>query len=110
MIAILKVQGSIFPQGRMLPVVLRGIDPKQTILKLPTHRLDTVSDAIPAIIGGMMAQSAKLNVGDRVVIRWRDDNGTFDATEILITGIFSRQTSLQPRPIRCTCPLKPCSK
>jgi putative ABC transport system permease protein len=89
MIAILKVQGSIFPQGRMLPIVLRGIDPKQNILKIPSRQLDTISDAIPAIIGGMMAQSAKLKKGDRVIIRWRDNNGTFDATEILITEIFS---------------------
>jgi putative ABC transport system permease protein len=89
MIAILKAQGSIFPQGRMLPIVLRGIDPDQNLLKLPTHLLDTVTDAIPAFIGGMMAHSSRLNVGDRVVIRWRDANGTFDATEILVTGIFS---------------------
>ncbi len=89
MIAILKAQGSIFPQGRMLPITLRGIDPKQTMLKVPTHRLDTLADAIPAVIGGMMAHSAKIREGDRVIIRWRDANGTFDATEILITGIFS---------------------
>ncbi len=89
MIAILKAQGSIFPQGRMLPIILRGIDPKQTLLKIPTQHLDTVADAIPAIIGGMMAHSTRLSEGDRVTIRWRDGNGTFDAAEIVIVAIFS---------------------
>jgi len=89
MIAILKAQGSIFPQGRMHPITLRGIDPKQTLLKIPTHRLDTVVDAIPAIIGAMMAHSSRLSEGDRVTIRWRDGNGTFDAAEIIIVSIFS---------------------
>ena len=30
-----------------------------------------------------MANSAKLQPGDRVLIRWRDKNGTYDAREIL---------------------------
>jgi putative ABC transport system permease protein len=86
----LLVQGSIFPQGRMLPVMIRGINPDQSILKIPTHLMDDIStDAIPALIGTMMAHSARLTTGDRVVIRWRDANGTFDAAEIAIVGVFS---------------------
>jgi putative ABC transport system permease protein len=88
MIPQLLAQGSIFPQGRMLPVTIRGIDPKQNLLKLPTHLLDTATEAIPAIIGIMMANSSRLDIGDQVVLRWRDTNGTFDAAEIIITGIF----------------------
>jgi ABC-type lipoprotein release transport system permease subunit len=41
-----------------------------------------------AIIGKRMAESAKLGVGDRLLIRWRDKNGTFDAREIEIASIF----------------------
>jgi ABC-type lipoprotein release transport system permease subunit len=82
-------QGSIFPEGRMLPISIKGIPDDQTILRIPTQRLDTVTDAIPAVIGGMMAHSSRLEVNDRVTIRWRDANGTFDAAEILITAIFS---------------------
>jgi putative ABC transport system permease protein len=85
----LITQGSIFPQGRIKSIVIKGVDPKQNIFLLPTHKLDTVVDAIPAIIGNMMAKSLKLGVGDYVVIRWRDANGTFDAAEILITDIFA---------------------
>ena len=41
-----------------------------------------------AIIGKRMAESAKLSVGDKLLIRWRDKNGTFDAREIKIASIF----------------------
>jgi putative ABC transport system permease protein len=83
-------QGSIFPQGRMLPIMIKGINPNQTLFDIPTKQLDNDSDdAIPAVIGAMMAHSARLNTGDRVTIRWRDINGTFDATEIIINDIFS---------------------
>lgn len=85
----LVVQGNIFPQGRMQGLIIKGINPRQTLWKLPTEKLDTVTDAIPAIIGLMMANSTRLEIGDRVTIRWRDANGTFDAAEILIAGIFS---------------------
>lgn len=85
----LFIPGNIFPQGRMQAVTIKGIRPGQTLWKLPTHKLDTVTDAIPAFIGFMMAQSSRLEIGDRVTIRWRDSNGTFDAAEILIVDIFS---------------------
>ncbi len=85
----LIVQGTIYPEGRMVPVAIRGIDPGQTILQLPTHRLDTVSDAIPAIIGTQMAHSSRLKAGDRMILRWRDTHGTFDARETEIVEIFS---------------------
>ena len=35
-----------------------------------------------------MAESTQLKEGDYVTVRWRDKNGTFDATEIRIAGIF----------------------
>jgi putative ABC transport system permease protein len=85
----LMVQGHIYPQGRMQAIRIRGINPEQTLWKLPTEKLNTTTDAIPAIIGLMMANSLRLSTGDRVVIRWRDANGTFDADEVLITDVFS---------------------
>ncbi len=84
----LIVQGSIFPQGRLQSIVIKGINPGQEILKLPASSLDTVADAIPAFIGGITARSARLEKGDRLIMRWRDAGGTFDAAEILITEIF----------------------
>jgi ABC-type lipoprotein release transport system permease subunit len=85
----LIVPGTIYPLGRLQSIVIKGIDPSQNLLMLPSHKLDTVSDAIPAIIGAMMARSIKASVGDQMTLRWRDINGTFDAGEIVITGIFS---------------------
>jgi ABC-type lipoprotein release transport system permease subunit len=85
---ILITQGAIFPEGRMMPVIIKGIEPGQTLLQLPTHKLDTAADALPAIIGSLMAKQSKLKKGDYVTIRWRDANGTFDAADVLITEIF----------------------
>ncbi len=87
---VLITQGSIYPQGRIQPVMIKGIDPEQDIFLLPTAKLDTLmTDAIPCIIGSLMAKNLKVDVGDRVMIQWRDANGTFDASEIFITGVFS---------------------
>lgn len=85
---LLIVQGAIFPQGRMQSVAIKGINPKQNLLYLPAHKLDTLTENIPAIIGSIMARNLQLNVGDNVIIRWRDANGTFDATEVEIRDIF----------------------
>ncbi len=84
----LVVQGNIFPQGRMMAATIVGIRPEQNLFKLPVHSLDTLTDAIPVFVGAMMANSAKLNIGDRLTMRWRDANGTFDAAEIVIADIF----------------------
>jgi ABC-type lipoprotein release transport system permease subunit len=85
---VLITQGTIYPEGRMMGVLLRGIDTRQEILSLPTEKLDADSEEITAIIGTRMAKSASLETGDYLLIRWRDVNGTFDATEVKITGIF----------------------
>ena len=81
-------QGSIYPDGRVQSVFIKGIDPNQTILELPTSHLNTDISEIPAIIGKSMAKNNKLNVGDYVTVRWRDTNGTFDAAEVKIVQIF----------------------
>ncbi len=89
MVPVLMVQGTLYPQGRMQSVIIKGIDPDQEIFLLPTNKLDTVVDAVPAIIGAAMAESLLLTEGDQVTLRWRDAKGTFDATDIMITDIFS---------------------
>ncbi len=85
---ILIAQGSVYPQGRLQSVLLKGIPPAQTILKLPSRALQKQSDALPAIIGQRFAKATGLNTGDRAVLRWRDVHGTFDAIEIEIATIF----------------------
>jgi len=89
MAATLIAPGTIYPQGRLQSIMIRGMDPYQSILLLPTHKLDTViGDAIPSVIGSGMAENLNAGIGDRVMIQWRDADGTFDASEIYITGIF----------------------
>ncbi|MDO1446494.1 FtsX-like permease family protein [Rhodocytophaga aerolata] len=85
---VLITQASAYPKGRMINIVLKGIDPDQQMLKLPTSLLKEDSGEIPALIGKRMAQSARLKTGDKVLVRWRDKNGTFDAREIHIAGVF----------------------
>jgi ABC-type lipoprotein release transport system permease subunit len=85
---VLITQGTIYPSGRMQSILLKGIPPGQKVLQIPTDSLGKEGDAIPAIIGNSMAEASRLSVGNRVNIRWRDKNGAFDATEIIITGIF----------------------
>ena len=85
---ILVSQASMYPEGRIQNVLLKGIDPAQQILKLPTAFLQDSSGDVPAIIGRRNAKSNNLSVGDYVTVRWRDANGTFDATEVRIAHIF----------------------
>ncbi|MBC7350141.1 MAG: FtsX-like permease family protein [Candidatus Aminicenantes bacterium] len=95
---ILIIQGTLYPQGRFLPVLIKGIDPAQNILKLPSAALlnaalpetkaPTIPDEIPAFIGTRMATTARLSVGDTVILRWRNAHGAFDARTIRIVHIF----------------------
>jgi len=86
--SILITQGTIYPDGRIQGVILKGIDKNQQVLRLPTDRLVKENGEIPVLIGKRMATNNKLNEGDFLTLRWRDSNGTFDATEVRIAGIF----------------------
>ena len=86
--AILIAQATLYPEGRVQSGILKGVDPNQNILKLPTADLTNLQYNYAAIIGKRMAESTKLKVGDQVLVRWRDKNGTFDAREIQIASIF----------------------
>lgn len=85
---VLITQGSIYPQGRMQGVLLKGIRPDQKLLKIPTQKLITKSDEIPVVLGAFMARQTKLHRNDLVTLRWRDRNGTFEAADIRVVGIF----------------------
>ncbi len=88
-VPILIRQASIYPQGRMISVLLKGIPVNQQLLELPTKDIPKSEDgSLSVIIGNHMAKSAKLAAGDKVLMRWRDKNGTFDALEITVAGVF----------------------
>jgi ABC-type lipoprotein release transport system permease subunit len=85
---VLVTQSTVYPEGRMRNILLKGIDPSQNIVKLPTALMKGDSSVINALIGTRMANATRLGKNDMVTVRWRDANGTFDAAEIRIAGIF----------------------
>lgn len=89
---ILIVPGTMYPEGRLRPIVLKGIDPDQAILDLPTTPLgdpQNSPDGIPILIGTRMAESTGLAMGDFVTVQWRDVNGTIDALDAQVVEIMS---------------------
>ncbi|AFC25818.1 ABC transporter permease [Saprospira grandis] len=85
---ILWRQGSIYPDGRMYPLIIKGIPAQQELLALPTALLAESQAQFPALIGRRMAKNCQLQKGDRLLMRWRDQKGSFDAQEIEIVGVF----------------------
>ena len=86
---ILIVPGTIYPSGRSMAVMMKGIRTDQNLLDLPTTLLQSDdSTEINAIIGSAMANQAGLMENDYVTMRWRDANGTFEAQDVRISGIF----------------------
>ncbi|MDH3976194.1 MAG: FtsX-like permease family protein [Deltaproteobacteria bacterium] len=87
--AILVRQGTIYPEGRVQSILLKGIDPNQEIVELPAVALDDGRRNLPVMVGKAMARRNSLNVGDEITIRWRDAKGTFDAAEGEIVSIMT---------------------
>lgn len=88
LVPVLLTQATAYPKGRMVNILLKGIKGDQNILAFPAALFKSTESNIPAIIGKRMAETTGLKKGDNVLVRWRDKNGTFDAREITITGIF----------------------
>ncbi|MGB2908828.1 MAG: FtsX-like permease family protein [Candidatus Aminicenantaceae bacterium] len=85
---ILIVQATAYPNGRMMSAMLKGIDPGQEIISLPSRFLEQEGEELPVMIGSRMSASTGLKVGDVVTIRWRDADGVFDAQEFRIAQVF----------------------
>jgi len=85
---ILISQATIYPEGRLQIIQMKGIDPAQNIVNLPTQALDQEGEDIPALIGTRMAKNIGLGIGDTVTVRWRDAQGTFDARDAKIVQIM----------------------
>jgi len=85
---ILVIQGTIYPEGRVRSVLLKGIDPEQTLLTVPSSFLKSEDDEIPVLIGTRMAKNSGLKLGDYVTVQWRDARGTFDAQDARIVQVM----------------------
>ena len=89
---VLVSQVSIYPGGRIMPAILKGIPSDQNIVNMPTQSLNGFNDGIiPILIGKGMAQDTKLNVGDSFTIRWLDVDRTYDADEGTVVYIMDTE-------------------
>jgi len=89
---VLVSQASIYPGGRIMPAIMKGIPPRQNIVNMPTDALSGHDDiAIPVLIGKGMARDTKLNVGDLFTIRWLDTDRTYDADEGIVVHIMDTE-------------------
>lgn len=88
---ILIVTAAIFPKGHIQSALLKGIDPDQKIVNVPSSVLRNNPDtnSIPGLIGSRMSNNTGLMKGDFVSVRWRNINGTFDAADIKIAGVMN---------------------
>jgi len=92
---VLVIQGTIYPEGRLFTIQIKGIDPAQTVLDIPTSFLAAApaGDEIPVLIGERMAKLTGLETGDTFTVRWRDARGTFDARDATVVRVM--KTSVQ---------------
>jgi len=89
---VLVSQASIYPGGRIMPAIMKGILPGQNIVNMPTDALSGHEDiAIPVLIGKGMASNTKLEVGDAFTIRWLDADRTYDADEGTVVHIMDTE-------------------
>lgn len=88
---ILIRQGTIYPEGRVQSVLIKGIDAEQDVLNIDTRPLADEEIDLPILIGPLMARKNGLDVGDTLTLRWRDAHGVFDATDGEIVGIMDTQ-------------------
>jgi ABC-type lipoprotein release transport system permease subunit len=92
---VLVIQGTIYPGGRLFTVRVKGIEPGQTVVDIPTSFLGTAlaGDEIPVLIGDRMAKTTGLKKGDAFTLQWRDARGTFDARDAAVVAVM--KTSVQ---------------
>lgn len=101
---ILIRQGTIYPEGRMQTIMIKGLPPEQQIMNIPSKKLNN-STAFPVMVGKLMAKKNSFRIGDSITIRWRDSNGTFDAGDgeivaIMETNVPSLDTGQMWLPIK----------
>jgi len=91
-VPVLVSQASIYPNGRIMPVIMKGISPEQNIVNMPTDALSGHEEiAIPVLIGKGMASDTKLEVGDAFTMRWLDADRTYDADEGTVVHIMDTE-------------------
>jgi ABC-type lipoprotein release transport system permease subunit len=91
--ALLYVPATVYPGGRIRSITLKGIDPGQKTLDVPSAALAGSAAPIPALIGGRTAKAMGLAEGDSVTARWRDARGMYDSRDLTVVEVM--QTTVQ---------------
>jgi putative ABC transport system permease protein len=88
-VPILLREGTAYPQGRQMSVIIKGMDVNQTLLEIPIGDLKNVQDPSSALLlGRRMGETLKIKVGDELLLRWRDAHGAFDARSFKVAATF----------------------
>ncbi len=85
-------QGTVYPQGRRKTVMIKGVETDQQLLDLPSEYLSYEAGKYKMMLGYRMARKLELETGDKLMLRWRDDHGSFDAREFEVVHIFTTTT------------------
>ena len=92
-VGFLVAQGVIYPQGRAKNITLKGVEEEQDLLELPTGILAYEPGRYKLMLGYRTARKLKLNEGDKLMLRWRDTGGSFDAASFEVVKIFTSAVS-----------------
>jgi len=89
-VPVLYSPGVIYPRGRMLNAVVKGIPSQQNLIRIPSSRLTPANSSIvPAVIGKAMARSARLEVGDTFTLRIKNSSDAYDALDLQVAEIMN---------------------
>jgi ABC-type lipoprotein release transport system permease subunit len=87
-------QGAIYPDNRLKNVMLRGVDPTQEVMNIPTSELEVESNGfLPIMLGHRMANSINAKQGDIFTLQWRDGNGAYDARDAQVVHVMTTENS-----------------
>jgi putative ABC transport system permease protein len=86
-------QGVIYPQGRMKNITVKGVEEDQGLLDMPTEILAYEPGRYKMMLGHRTARKLKMSEGDKLMLRWRDESGSFDAARFEVVKIFKTTVS-----------------
>lgn len=88
-VPILYSPGMIYPQGRMMNALVKGIPENQKVLSFPSTALNAAdSSYVPAIIGREMAKTSRLQEGEVFTLRLKDSTGAFNSLDLQVARVM----------------------
>ena len=89
---LLIVNGAAYYKNRFKSTMLNGIDPNQKCLRLDfTPLLDEKEGLLSVMIGKRWAKAINIVKGDQLTLRWRTEEGAFNALDAVVVGILDSQ-------------------